>query len=68
MMFISCLALCCTTILTPTDDWSDRDETAFTTARSRCGEIYKDSPCLVKFTKMEEADTYRAICGANNSK
>lgn len=32
------------------------------TAKSRCGQIYKDSPCLKKFIKREKK-VYWAICG-----
>lgn len=36
-------------------------------ARQRCGVIYKESPCLVKFTKVQDKQ-YRATCGQDNNK
>lgn len=43
-------------------NFTDMDLACYKTAKRRCGEIYKDSPCLKVFQKTGEMD-YRAICG-----
>ena len=43
-------------------DWNDYDRAHLTTAKKRCGEIYKSSPCLKLFIKRTPSD-YSAICG-----
>ena len=45
-----------------TDEWNDYDQQTYERALKRCGEIYKDSPCLKKFIKKDQM-TYNAICG-----
>ncbi len=42
--------------------WNDYDQQHLDTAKKRCGEIYKNSPCVVKFIKRTESD-YSVICG-----
>ena len=42
-------------------DWNDLDRVHLTTAKKRCGEIYKKSPCLRTFIKRSPSD-YSAIC------
>lgn len=66
MMFLSCILMCCTQVLSYNSKWSKQDQEHLTIARSRCKEIYPNSPCLTKFQKTEEL-VYRAICGKNNN-
>jgi hypothetical protein len=42
--------------------WNKQDKQALTTAEKRCSELYKKSPCVKKFTKVEPG-IYRIICG-----
>jgi hypothetical protein len=44
------------------EPWSDRDQSGYRSARQRCGAIFPNSPCLIRFTRMEQG-RYRAICG-----
>lgn len=64
MGFITCIMACCTHVLAP--DWNKIDDVNLDHARTRCREMYKESRCLVKFTKVEER-VYRAICGKDNN-
>ena len=41
---------------------NSQDEVNMGVAAKRCGELYKDAPCLKKFIKVEPL-MYRAICG-----
>lgn len=56
--------LCSTTIMVNLSlfPWNKNDFNQKQLAERRCGEIYKASPCLVKFTKTSKRD-YKAICG-----
>lgn len=65
MIFLRCVLLCCTTILTPENHWTKADEKHYDIASKRCGELFTESPCLVKLTKVEDL-VYRATCGRNN--
>lgn len=56
-----------TDITNLTDTWTDKDEQTLISAGDRCYKIYPDSPCLIRFWKMEEL-TYRAICGEPRKK
>jgi len=48
-------------------EWDDRlDRPNMNVASKRCGELYKNSPCLTVFTKIE-FQRYYARCGAKNS-
>jgi hypothetical protein len=48
-------------------EWDDRlDRPNFNIASKRCAELYKNSPCLTVFTKIE-FQRYWARCGAKNS-
>lgn len=50
-------------IVEPVDEpWTQRDQRILDTAKVRCGQIYKDSPCLISFEKVTTGQ-YRAICG-----
>jgi hypothetical protein len=42
--------------------WNKEDDANVLVAKSRCGEIYSDAPCLKKFIK-KEPNNYNAICG-----
>lgn len=64
-LFMSCLLTCCTIVSSFEHQWTDDDKEALKTARGRCKELFKESPCLTKFKKMEP-ETYRATCGKNN--
>lgn len=66
MSFVDCVLHCCTFVLTQQLQWLPEDIDNLTRARMRCPQIYKNSPCLTKFTKVEER-VYRAICGRNNN-
>lgn len=43
--------------------WIPHDFEVSGNASKRCGEIYKNSPCLVKFSKIGY-NRYLAICGS----
>ncbi len=45
--------------------WNDFDSQTLTRATKRCGEIYKQAPCVKVFFKTGEQD-YRVICGKEN--
>jgi len=42
--------------------WNKFDEKTLIRAQVRCGELYRNSPCVKKFVKTGERD-YRALCG-----
>ena len=42
--------------------WNDFDNQHLKIAQKRCGEIYKNSPCVKMFKKRTERD-YSVICG-----
>jgi len=66
MGFVTCVMYCCTQVLTPVLVWTDEDKSNLSHARQRCPIIYSESPCLTKFTKVEDK-VYQAICGRNNN-
>ena len=43
-------------------EWNMRDTQVLKIAQKRCGVIYPDAPCLIKFFKLDEHD-YGVICG-----
>lgn len=43
-------------------NWNDEDFKVYEKARIRCGEIYKESPCVKKFIKRDKQD-YSVVCG-----
>jgi hypothetical protein len=45
------------------DPWERIDYQMAESARKRCPEKFPNSPCLVRFVKVEDR-MYRAICGA----
>lgn len=49
-------------IVNMTSTWTQYDQDTLNRAKKRCREIYKDAPCLKKFTKKSN-DAYTAICG-----
>lgn len=51
-------------IINDTDVWNKIDQQSYDRALTRCGELYKHSPCLKVFRKFEE-NLYGAICGTN---
>lgn len=51
-----------TKVINLTKEWNSIDERSLKFAKSRCAEIYDDSPCLKVFEKREE-NLYRATCG-----
>lgn len=63
IVFIMTAATSCpkTEIINPTDVWDQQDRTAVETAKTRCGKIYPDSPCLKKFWKIDQG-VYQALC------
>lgn len=61
---IAALACPTTQIVNKTNlPWNDMDTRNLNTAKARCPVKYKNSPCLVKFTKVGPQD-YTATCGA----
>lgn len=55
---------CPTTILeNRTNTWTKQDHDNLMFSKKRCGEIYKDSPCL-KFFRKKAKLTYHAVCGS----
>ena len=57
------LLVCAATIIVNnTKSWTETDKRSLSYAKTRCEQIYKDAPCLKKFTKKEEL-VYQAICG-----
>jgi hypothetical protein len=42
--------------------WNDFDRKELKYAQKRCGEIYKDSPCVKLFKKYDK-NQYSVICG-----
>ena len=47
-----------------TNEWIGLDEENLIIAKERCRTWYPNSPCLIKFIKVEDR-TYRALCGGN---
>jgi hypothetical protein len=66
MVLVTCAIVCCTTFTTSSSKITKVDTINLNHARKRCGELYPDSPCLTKFTKVED-NVYRATCGPNNN-
>lgn len=61
-------SICPTTrVENKTDYWTDQDAITLKRAKTRCGEIYEDSPCLKLFIKKDDY-TYNAVCGAPSEK
>lgn len=58
------LSLACppTMIINKTDVWTNEDQKVLAGTKVRCGEIYKDAPCVKKFIKKEEL-LYNVVCG-----
>ena len=58
------IALSCpaTKIVNRTEIWNERDQDTLDRAKVRCGQIYRESPCLKYFEKTGE-NAYRAVCG-----
>lgn len=50
-------------INTSGEAWTSDDYDNIEAAKIRCGELYSDAPCLVKFVKYD-IRSYRATCGA----
>lgn len=48
-------------------DWNDHDNKILEKYRTRCGKVFKDSPCLKTFIKKEE-QVYWVICGYDKGK
>lgn len=48
--------------------WEVDDIKVFERAIQRCGELYKNSPCVKKIIKLGRRDNtrYRVICGGDN--
>lgn len=42
--------------------WNDFDQQSLNVAKVRCGELYKQSPCVKLFRKWDEKD-YTVLCG-----
>ena len=53
----------CPATITNNAFWLPVDFSNFHVASKRCKVKFKNSPCLIKFTKTKER-SYRAICGA----
>ena len=49
------------------EPWNTFDKGQQKIATKRCGEIYKEAPCLSRFIKVEY-HMYRAICGPEKEK
>jgi hypothetical protein len=43
--------------------WNNHDEKILNVAKNRCGELYKNAPCVKTFTKVGKKD-YLVTCGA----
>lgn len=61
---LSCSSKICSKIIVINDTgiWTDFDQKTLEAAKVRCGQLYKNSPCLKLFKKIEDK-TYSAICG-----
>lgn len=64
MLGLSCPSM---NIINKTKVWNVIDKEVLSIAIKRCGELYKNSPCLKKFIKVEE-NVYRVICSKEISK
>lgn len=42
--------------------WNDYDQEMLAQAKKRCGEIYKEAPCVKLFRKWGKQD-YSVVCG-----
>jgi len=52
-----------TTVVNNTDTaWTEHDNNTLNYCKSRCKQIYRNSPCLKYFAKVGEL-SYHAICG-----
>lgn len=51
-------------IINDTDEWNKIDQASYESAFLRCSQLYKHSPCLKVFRKLEE-NLYASICGSN---
>lgn len=49
-------------IINNTKTWTDRDVQALVRAGIRCGELYTNTPCAIKFYKLDEL-RYMVYCG-----
>lgn len=65
MIFLACVLLCCTQVLSPKPPWTNQDQKALDRARITCSNRDDRQTCLVKFRKVEES-IYDAICGEDN--
>jgi len=62
MMFFSLALYCASTLVVNlTKVWTNEDMSALQKAHQRCGELYKNSPCVKKFVKVK-SNVYRVIC------
>jgi len=64
-MLLLALALACpTTVIENTSKlkWTSYDTKMLNYAKKRCGELYKDSPCVKLFRKFE-FQSYSVVCG-----
>ncbi len=66
LIFITCVLHCCTRVMLAAPEWDKKDNIQLQGAQARCHELYKQSPCLTTFTKMED-NVFRAICGKDNN-
>jgi len=65
MMLTLLLALSCpkTEMLNVTNyEWNKHDVETLTYSKKRCGELYKDAPCVKLFRKWGKQD-YSVVCG-----
>ena len=46
--------------------WNKFDQQSLNTAKRRCKELYKKSPCVKIFYKVDKMD-YKVVCGAQSS-
>jgi hypothetical protein len=51
-----------TKIVNYTNVWTKTDQSTLDGVKVRCGEIYKDAPCVKIFIKKEE-QLYNVVCG-----
>ena len=48
-------------IVNYTKEWNQFDQDTLNRAKRRCGQIYKDAPCIKVFMKLAEKN-YHVIC------
>ena len=53
-------------INTSQEPWNSHDQKVLKKATNRCGELYKDAPCIKMFWKTEPR-VYRVMCGGDNA-